>query len=87
MWREKYIRWNWACLILNAVISLLQIAFTWGHWVKHEYWLMLVSVSFACFNGYMVYWLWGKGKEMREDYKQYVWRTLETSSDVLKILE
>ena len=84
MWREKYIRWNWACLALNLLISLLQIAFTYGHWIKHEYWLMLVSTFFACFNGYMAYWLWGKGKIMREEYKQYVWRTLSTSSEILR---
>lgn len=84
MWREKYIRWNWACVILNVLVSLLQIAFTYGHWIKHEYWLMLVSGFFMLFNGYMAYWLWCKGKQMREEYKQYVWRTLSTPSEILR---
>ena len=84
MWREKHIRLGWACVVLNALVSLLQIMFTYGHWVKHEYWAMLVSGFFICFNGYMAYWTWRKVQIMREDYKQYVWRTLKTSSEVLR---
>ena len=87
MWREKHIRLGWACVALNALVSLMQVGFTWGHWIKHEYWLMLVSGFFFLFNGYMAYWMWTKVKIMKEDYKQYVWRTLQTSSDVLKVLK
>ena len=84
MWREKYIRWNWCVVALNLLVSLMQAVFTYQHWTKHELWLMAVSTTFMLFNGYMAYWMYGKIRVMREEYKQYVWRTLQTSSEVLK---
>ena len=84
MWREKAIRMNWIVLMLNAGVSLLQAGFTYEHWIKHEYWLMCISTFFMCFNGYMAYWMWRKVMIMREDYKQYVWQTLQSPSEVLR---
>lgn len=84
MWREKHIRWSWCMVAFNLAISLLQVLFTYQHWIKHEYWLMSVSGFFICFNGGMAYWMWGNVRKMKEEYKQYVWRTLQTSSEVLR---
>lgn len=84
MWREKAIRWNWAVVVLNALVSVMQGVFTYNHWIKHEYWLMTVSVFFMCFNGYMAYWMWTKVRALKQDLKDYMWRTLSTPSEVLR---
>ena len=83
MWREKYIRWSWGIVVLNLLVSLMQVGFTYGHWIKHEYWLMLVSGFFFFFNGYMAWWMYGNVKKMKEEYKKVVWQTLSTPGEEL----
>lgn len=84
MWREKYIRWTWAVIALNALVSLTQIGFAYGHYLKHEYWLMLVSGFFMLFNGYFAWRSYKNLLSMKQDLKDEVWRTLRTPSEVLR---
>lgn len=84
MWREKYIRWQYWIIALNLVVSLLQIGFTYGHIVKHEYWLMLVSGFFFLFNGWFAWRAYKQLGEMKQELKAEVWRTLSAPSEVLR---
>ena len=38
MWRERAIRWAWFTAGLNLLIALMNVGFSYGHFVKHEYW-------------------------------------------------
>ena len=84
MWREKYIRWQYALILLNALVSLMQIVFTYGHYVKHEYWMMLISGFFFVFNGWFAWRSYKHLREMKAELKAEVWRTLNTPSEVLR---
>jgi len=84
MWREKYIRWQYVIIALNALVSLLQIWFTYEHIVKHEYWLMLVSIFFFVFNGWFAWRGYKQLREMKAELKAEVWRTLSTPSEALR---
>ena len=84
MWREKYIRWAYAVIALNALVSIMQIGFAYGHYLKHEYWLMLVSGFFMLFNGYFAWRSYKNLLSMKQDLKDEMWRTLQTPSEVLR---
>lgn len=52
---SKWRRIIWCVLVLNAAIAVTQLFFSYGHYLKHEYWMMLLSITFCCLNGYVAY--------------------------------
>ena len=84
MWREKAIKWAWITLALNAVIALMNVGFTYGHLVKHEYWTMGISTSLVMLNTWVAVWQYKSIVKYRNELKQLMWRTLSTPSEQLR---
>ena len=84
MWREKAIRWAWITLVLNATVALMNIGFSYGHWIKHEYWTMAISVSLVVLNSWIAVWQYKTIVKYREEIKELMWRTLSTPSEQLR---
>lgn len=84
MWREKAIKWAWITLALNAFIALMNAGFTYGHLVKHEYWLMLTSVALVCLNTSVAVWQYRQIVKYRQELKEFMWRALSTPSEQLR---
>lgn len=84
MWRTKAIRWAWITLVLNAAIALMNTGFSYGHWLKHEYWTMAISVSLVVLNTWIAVWQYRTIVKYREEIKELMWRTLSTPSEQLR---
>lgn len=81
---RKWIKMFWAVLVLNATISLAQVGFGYGHYLKHEYWLMAFSAALFCLNGWCAVNQWQQIRKIKQQQKDYMWRTLQTPSEVLR---
>ena len=81
---RKWIRIFWAILVGNAFIALLQLGFAYGHYLKHEYWMMLLSLFFFCFNGGFAVNQYRHIRRIYQERKDYMWKTLSTPSEVLR---
>lgn len=84
MWRTKAIRWAWITLVLNATVALMNIGFSYGHWIKHEYWTMVISISLVILNGWIAYWQWTTVRKYKQELKELMWKTLATPSEALR---
>ena len=84
MWRERSIRWCWIIMVLNVAIALLNSGFSYGHWVKHEYWLMLTTVALVCLNTWVAWYQFKTIRRFRQELKEMMWRTLSTPSEQLR---
>ena len=84
MWRTKAIRWAWITLVLNASVALMNIGFSYGHWIRHEYWTMAISVSLVVLNSWIAVWQYKTIVKYREEIKELMWRTLSTPSEQLR---
>lgn len=77
MWRKKAIKWTWVILVLNAAVALLNLGFTYGHWVKHEYWTMCFSMCLVILNSSVAVWEYQRIKQMNQDLKRITWQILQ----------
>ena len=84
MWRTKAIKWAWITLVINASVALLNLGFTYGHLLKHEYWAMGFSVSLVILNGGVAYWQYRQIVKYREELKELMWRALSTPAEHLR---
>ena len=84
MWRTKAIKWAWITLVINASVALLNLGFTYGHLLKHEYWAMGISISLVGLNTWIAIWEYQSIVKYRQDLKDLMWRTLSTPSEQLR---
>ena len=84
MWRTKAIKWAWITLAFNAAVALMNMGFSYGHWVKHEYWTMAFSVSLVLLNTWVATWQYQHIVKYRNELKELMWRTLSTPSEQLR---
>lgn len=84
MWRERSIRWCWIILVLNAAIALMNTGFSYGHWIKHEYWTMAVSLGLVLLNSWVAWYQFRTIRRFQQELKQLMWQTLSTPSEQLR---
>lgn len=77
MWREKAIKWAWYVLFLNAFVSITNVGFTYGHYLKHQYWPMAFSIFLVLANGFVAVWQYRRIKQMNVELKQLTWQILQ----------
>lgn len=83
MWREKHIRWAWWLIGFNIFISVVNIFFSYGHYLKHEYWSLVVSLLLVTLNSWVAYSQYKGVQRMRAELKELTWRLLSTPSERL----
>lgn len=82
---RRYQRIFLAIFALNELVALLQLGFAYGHYVKHEWWGMGLSLFFLVFNGYLGYLHGYRAyKKAVEHEREVMWRTLITPSQMLR---
>lgn len=84
MWRTKAIRWAWITLVLNASVALMNLGFSYGHLIRHEYWTLAFSVSLVVLNSWIAVWQYKTIVKYREEIKELMWRALSTPSEQLR---
>ena len=81
---HKFRRIFFGLVLVNLAISLLQAWFAWGHLVKQEWWLMSLSIFFCAFNAGSGYGMYKSWRRTQQEEKDYMWKTLQSPSEVLK---
>ena len=81
---RKYRRIFFGLICANALISLLQLYFAWGHLVRQEWWLMSFSIFFCAFNAVCGYSMYKSWLHTQQEERDYMWRTLQSPSEVLR---
>ena len=64
--------------IANVVIVVLQLAFAWGHWSKHEWWGLALSVFFGGVNAVCAVHQYRQWRRVIQEEKDFMWATLST---------
>lgn len=70
--------------IANILIVVLQLAFAWGHWTKHEWWGLGLSLFFATINAVCAVHQYRQWQRVKREEKEYMWRTLSEDSNILR---
>jgi hypothetical protein len=78
----KYRRVFLGFTIANILIVVLQLAFAYGHYFKHEWWGLALSVFFASINGLCAVHQYRQWQRVKRDEKDYMWTTL--SAEVVR---
>jgi hypothetical protein len=64
---------------LNALIALLQLYFAYTHLIKHEPWLMCLSLGFVLLNGYVAWQQIKRLQDITREEKALVFNILSTN--------
>ena len=78
----KYRRVFFGFLVSNVLIYMLQLAFNYGHLIKHEWWTMCLSLFFASVNGLCAVQQYRQWRRVQREEKDYMWATL--SSEIVR---
>lgn len=73
-WRKLFLFFT----IANIVIVVLQLAFAWGYWSKHEWWGMGISLFFGSINAVCAVHQYRHWRRVIQEEKDFVWTTLST---------
>lgn len=73
-WRKLFLFFT----IANVVIVVLQLAFAWGHWSKHEWWGMGISLFFGSINAVCAVHQYRQWRRVIQEEKDFMWTTLST---------
>lgn len=84
MWRNKAIKWGWWIVAINALISIMNTGFAYGHWSKHEIVAGLVSSGLVLMNGWIAWWQYTNIRKYRQELKEMMWTTLQTPAGELR---
>jgi len=79
-WRRAF----FAFFIANVLISMLQLAFAYNHYIKHEWGGLTLSLFFASINGLCAVQQYRQWRRVQREEQEYMWRTLATPSEVLR---
>jgi hypothetical protein len=78
----KYRRVFLGFTVANILIVVLQLAFAYGHFLKHEWWSLGLSLFFASINGLCAVHQYRQWQRVKREEKEFVWATL--SNEVLR---
>ena len=81
---RKYRKIFLALTIANVVVVILQIGFAYGHFLKHEWWGLALSVFFGSINAVCAVQQYRQWRRVIQEEKDYMWSTLLTPSEVLR---
>ncbi len=78
----KYRRVFLGFTIANILITMLQLAFAYNHYIKHEWGGLALSIFFALVNGLCAVQQYRQWRRVQREEKDYMWATL--SSEVVR---
>jgi hypothetical protein len=78
----KYRRVFLGFTIANILITVLQLAFAYNHYIKHEWGGLALSIFFASINGLCAVQQYRQWRRVQREEKEYMWNTL--SSEVVR---
>ena len=81
---RKYRRVFFGFTIANILIVFLQLGFAWGHYTKHEWTGMALSIFFGGINALCAVQQYRHWQRVKREEKEYMWTTLSTSSEALR---
>jgi hypothetical protein len=70
--------------IANILIVVLQLVFAHGHWVKHEWWGLALSIFFASINAVCAVHQYRHWCRVKREEQEFMWNTLLSPSEVLR---
>lgn len=77
---RKWSRAFFAFFIANVLITMLQLAFGYAHYTKHEWGGLALSLFFASINGLCAVQQYRQWRRVQREEKEFMWRTLATPS-------
>ena len=75
---QKYRRVFLGFTVANILIVVLQLAFAYGHFLKHEWWGLALSKFFASVNGLCAVHQYRQWQRVKCEEKEFMWATLST---------
>jgi hypothetical protein len=81
---SKYRKLFFGFTIANILIVVLQLAFAWGHYLKHEWGGLALSLFFATINAVCAMHQYQQWQRVKREEKEYMWTTLLTPSGELR---
>ena len=73
-WRKIF----WIVFALNALVAVLQLYFAYTHLIKHEPWLMCLSLGFVLLNGCVAWQQIKRLQDITREEKALVFNILST---------
>lgn len=80
----KYRKIFFGFTIANILIVVLQLGFAYGHYTKHEWGGMALSLFFATINAVCAVHQYRCWQRVKREEKEYMWNTLLTPSRDLR---
>lgn len=77
---RKYRRLFFGLVVANALIGVLQLVFAYGHYVKHEWFWLVVSVGFTGINSWCAVDMYKNWRRVVNEEKEFMWRTLSSET-------
>lgn len=81
---KKYRKIFFGFTIANILIVVLQLAFAYGHYTKHEWGGIALSLFFATINAVCAVHQYQQWQRVKREEKEYMWNTLLTPSGDLR---
>ena len=75
---QKYRRLFLFFTVANLLIVVLQLAFAYGHYLKHEWWGMGISIFFGSINAVCAVQQYRQWQRVKQEEKDFMWATLST---------
>ena len=75
---QKYRRLFLFFTIANVVIVVGQLAFAYGHCLKHEWWGLALSLFFGTVNAVCAVHQYRQWRRVIQEEKDFMWATLST---------
>ena len=82
-----YTKWRRAFLgftIANVLIVVIQLAFAYGHWSKHEWWGLSLSLFFGTVNAVCAVHQYRQWQRIKQEEKDFMWTTLQSPSEAFR---
>lgn len=74
----KYRRVFFGFTVANILMTMLQLAFAYTHYTKHEWGGLALSLFFATVNGLCAVHQYRQWRRVQREEQEYMWRTLAT---------
>ena len=78
----KYRRVFFGFFVANVLITMLQLAFAYNHYAKHEWGGLALSLFFASINGLCAVQQYRQWRRVQREEKEYMWAML--SSEIVR---
>jgi hypothetical protein len=74
----KYRRVFFGFTIANILMVVLQLTFAYGHYLKHEWWGLALSLFFTSVNALCAVHQYRQWRRVQREEKEYMWTTLSS---------